>query len=67
MIVNTGAVVEHDSEVRAHAHIAPNATLCGNVTVGERALVGAGASVPPGLVIGEDALVKAGSRWRNPR
>ncbi len=67
VIVNTGAVVEHDSEVRAHAHIAPNATLCGNVTVGERALVGAGASVPPGLVIGEDALVKAGSRWRNPR
>jgi sugar O-acyltransferase (sialic acid O-acetyltransferase NeuD family) len=67
VIVNTGAVVEHDCDVADFAHVAPNATLCGSVTVGARALVGAGAVAPPGLTVPADALVKAGSRWRQAR
>ena len=67
VIVNPGAVVEHDCDIHDFAHVAPNATLCGTVTVGTRTLIGAGSVVPPNLTVGADVLVKAGSRWREPR
>ncbi len=67
VIVNTGAVVEHDCDIHDFAHVAPNSTLCGTVTVGTRTLIGAGSVVPPNLTVGPDLLVKAGSRWREPR
>lgn len=60
-IVNTRASVDHDCRVAAHVHIAPGATLCGNVQVATCAFVGAGATVIQGLVIGEYAVVGAGA------
>ncbi|WP_229590673.1 acetyltransferase [Pseudodesulfovibrio sediminis] len=60
-ILNTGSVVDHDSNVGPHAHIAPNAALAGNVTVAEAALVGIGANVIPGRIIGKRAVVGAGA------
>ena len=41
-------------------HIAPGATLCGGVTVGDGAFVGAGATVIPGVIIGAGARIGAG-------
>lgn len=61
VILNAGAIVEHDGWIGAAAHIAPGAVLAGNVTVGERALVGVGAAVRPGTRIGADATVGAGA------
>ena len=60
-IINTGAIVEHDSEVGEAAHIAPGVVLAGRVRVGNRALVGAGTVVRPYIIIGNDAVVGAGS------
>ncbi|MEY2795239.1 MAG: hypothetical protein RIR10_955, partial [Planctomycetota bacterium] len=61
VIINTRAVVEHDSVIGARAHIAPGAILCGGVVVGEDALIGAGAVVLPNIRIGANAVVGAGS------
>lgn len=61
VIINTSASVDHDCQIGDHAHIAPNATLCGNVTVGESTWVGAGATVIEGIKIGMNALVGAGA------
>lgn len=60
-IINTAAVVEHDCVVGAHCHIAPNATLCGSVKIGELTHIGAGAVVLQGLTIGSGCVVGAGS------
>lgn len=60
-ILNTRASVDHDSCIGAHVHVAPGATLCGEVVVGDGAHVGAGATVLQGLTIGCGALVAAGA------
>jgi acetyltransferase-like isoleucine patch superfamily enzyme len=59
VIVNTRASVDHDCCIQDHVHIAPGSTLCGNVTVGLGAMVGAGAVVIPGLTIGAGAMIGA--------
>ncbi len=61
VIINTGAQIDHDCVIEDYAHIAPRVTLCGNVNVGEGALIGAGATVIPGRKIGAWAVVGAGS------
>ena len=60
-IINTGAVVEHDCIVGDFAHIAPNASLAGNVAVGEGAHIGIGACVIQGITIGKWAVIGAGA------
>ncbi len=61
VIVNTGAVVEHDCVLEAGSEIGPGATLCGRVHVEEHAWVGAGAVVLPRLTVGRNAIVGAGA------
>ena len=58
-IVNTGATVDHHCTVYDFAHIAPGAHLCGNVEVGEGALVGVGVGIAPGAKIPAWSIVKA--------
>lgn len=60
-IVNTGAILEHDCWTGDFAHIAPGATLCGNVILGDDVHVGAGAVVRQGIRIGNGSLIGAGS------
>ncbi|MBE9603936.1 acetyltransferase [Acetobacteraceae bacterium H6797] len=60
-ILNSGAIAEHDARLRRACHVAPGCTLAGNVTIGPRALIGAGSTIIPGIAIGEDALVAAGA------
>ena len=59
-IVNAHAVVSHDCRIGEHAHIAPSATLAGEVVVGRNALVGMGATVFLGVDIGQEATVGNG-------
>jgi sugar O-acyltransferase (sialic acid O-acetyltransferase NeuD family) len=61
VIVNHTAVVDHDCQVGAFTHIAPNATLGGGVRVGSSVLVGAGAVVLPGVSVGDGAIIGAGT------
>ena len=60
-IINTKASVDHESILGDGVHLAPGATLCGCVKVGNYAFVGAGAIILPNLIIGENAIVGAGS------
>lgn len=60
-IINTGAIIEHDTTIGQHTHIAPGATICGGVTVGNGCHIGAGATIIPGLTIGEGVIIGAGA------
>lgn len=61
VIVNHGAVVDHDVQVGDFSHVAACAALGGAVVVGRRVLVGSGASILPGLRIGDDVVIGAGA------
>ena len=60
-IVNTKASIDHDCIIEDFVHIAPGATLCGNVIVGEGTLIGAGATLMPNITIGKNVTVGAGT------
>lgn len=60
-IINTGATVDHDCVIGRAAHVAPQCGLAGCVSVGDRAMLGVGTKVIPGIRIGTDATVGAGS------
>ncbi|WP_404409631.1 acetyltransferase [Jeotgalibacillus malaysiensis] len=60
-IVNTSSVVEHDCHLEDFTHIAPGATLCGGVKVGETTHVGAASVVREQLTIGSNTTIGMGS------
>lgn len=59
-IINTSVIVEHDSEIRDHVHLAPNATVCGNSVIGSHCFIGASSTVIQGLIIGHHSVIGAG-------
>ena len=61
VIINTGATIDHECSINDYAHVAPGSHLAGNVVVETGAFLGVGASVIPGLTIGEWSIVGAGS------
>ncbi len=61
VIVNHGSVIDHDVYVGGFSHIAPLASLGGGARVGQRVLIGSGASVLPGIRVADDVVVGAGS------
>ncbi|MGW9414304.1 PglD-related sugar-binding protein [Arthrobacter cupressi] len=61
VIVNTGAIVEHDCQVGPAAHLAPGSVLLGAASVGEGVFVGSGARVLPGIGVGDHAILGAGA------
>lgn len=60
-IVNHKASVDHECVIADGVHLAPGATLCGCVRVGEQAMIGAGATVLPRINIGRGSIVGAGA------
>lgn len=60
-IVNTGATIDHDCCLSDFVHVAPGVHLAGEVRIGRGSLVGIGASVIPGISIGEWSQIGAGS------
>lgn len=60
-IINSNATVDHNCHVGAHVHVAPGATLCGDVRVGDGAHVGAAACVLQGVELGAECVVGAGA------
>lgn len=61
VLVNTGALVEHDCILEQSTHISPGAKLAGAVTVREGAYVGLGATIRQGIEIGPWSTVGAGA------
>jgi UDP-perosamine 4-acetyltransferase len=61
VLVNTGAVVEHDCRIDSHVHIAPGVTLGGGVSVASGCHVELGASVIQSVRLGVDSIVAAGA------
>jgi len=60
-IINTSSSVDHDCQVDNFVHIAPKATLCGGIHVGEGTIVGAGAVIIPNITVGKWVTVGAGA------
>lgn len=60
-IINTASIIEHDCVIEDFSHISPNATLTGNVKVGEGTHIGAGAIVIPNTTIGKWCVIGAGA------
>ena len=64
-VVNTRASVDHDCILHDHAFLAPGVVLCGEVSIGEGALIGAGAVVLPRVTVGKGSTVAAGAIVRS--
>jgi acetyltransferase-like isoleucine patch superfamily enzyme len=60
-IVNTGAVVEHDTDLDDWVHVAPRAIVCGSVRLGSGVHVGAGSVIRQGLSLGPGVVVGIGA------
>lgn len=60
-IINTSSVVEHDCQIGEFVHIAPNASLAGDVHIKDMVLVGIGSSIIQGKTIGKNSVIGAGS------
>lgn len=61
VIINTGALVDHDCLIGEHCHIAPGVTLSGNVIVNKGTYVGTGITIIQGIEIGKECLIGASS------
>ena len=60
-IINTSVLVEHDCLVGAYNHLAPKATLCGQVETQHGCYIGANATVIQGITLGAFSIVGAGA------
>ncbi|QOL27088.1 acetyltransferase [Thalassotalea sp. LPB0316] len=60
-IINTKASVDHDCQLGFNNHIAPGATLSGQVVTGENVHIGTGANVIQCLEIGSNSVIGAGA------
>ena len=60
-IVNARAGVGHDSVLGDFSQVCPGASLSGATVLGERALAGTNSCTVPGVNVGDDATVAAGT------
>ncbi len=60
VIVNTGAIVEHDCIIGDNTFIGPGAVIGGGVTIGEDCFIGLGAKVMNGVTIASGVTVGIG-------
>ena len=62
VIINTSSSIDHDCIIEDYAHISPNCSLSGNVSVGKFTHLGTGTSVHPGINIGNNVKIGIGSK-----
>ena len=60
-IINSGVIIEHDNTIGEYNHIAPNATLCGQVTTHNGVYIGANATVIHNVTLGKGSIIGAGA------
>jgi sugar O-acyltransferase (sialic acid O-acetyltransferase NeuD family) len=61
VVINSGALVDHDCCIGNHVFVAPGVVICGNVTVGDSTFLGVGCKIIPNIKIGSNVVVAAGS------
>lgn len=61
VIVNSGAIVEHDCHIGDNTFIGPGAVVGGFTKIGRNCFIGLGARVGNGLTIGDDITVAMGA------
>ena len=61
-IINSQSLIEHDTVIADHCHIATGAVLNSGVHVGPGTFIGSSTSVRQGVTIGERSLVGMGQR-----
>lgn len=61
VVVNSGAIVEHDVSVGDNSFIGPGAVIGGFTKIGRDCFIGLGARVGNGLVIGDNVSVAMGA------
>jgi sugar O-acyltransferase (sialic acid O-acetyltransferase NeuD family) len=61
VVVNTGAIIDHDGLLECGAQVASGVTTSGCVTIRRGAFVGAGTILGPSVTVGEDAIIGAGA------
>jgi sugar O-acyltransferase (sialic acid O-acetyltransferase NeuD family) len=60
-IVNTGAILEHDSELGDFSHLCPGVVTGGRVKIGHHTTVGLGSVIRDGVTIGNNCTIGMGS------
>jgi len=60
-IVNTGAILEHDSVLGDFSHLCPGVVTGGRVKIGSRTFVGVGACIRDGVTIGDNCTIGMGA------
>lgn len=60
-IINNGAIVGHESRVEAFCHVSGNSAMGGATRLGRFGFIGLGAVVTPGVTLGDNCLLAAGS------
>ncbi|NJR20119.1 MAG: acetyltransferase [Hyphomonadaceae bacterium] len=61
VIVNTGAIIEHDCRIGSYSHVSVNSTIAGGCRIGNRTFVGAGSVVIDGIEIADNVTIGAGA------
>lgn len=63
-IVNSKALVEHETVVGDYSHVAVGANLCWPVSLGDNVFIGAGAVAVQCVNVGAGAFIRAGEVYR---
>ena len=60
-IINTGAIVEHETKIGSYCHIGPGAVISGRVQLGDQVFVGAGSTIIDKVSVCSNVVIGAGS------
>jgi len=60
-LINTGAILDHESALEDYASLAPGAVTGGRVRIGTRSAISIGATLTHGISIGADTVIGAAS------
>ena len=60
-IVNTGCIIDHDTDIGRHVHLAPGVCVAGDVRIECGVHVGIGATIIQGIKVGKQAVIGAGA------
>ena len=60
-VLNTSSIIEHDCEIEDFSSLAPGVALGGNVLIGNKAYIGAGATIIQKREIGDNTVIAAGA------
>lgn len=61
VIVNSGAIIEHDCIIKRNSFIGPGAIITGGVIIEENTFIGSGAIINPYLKIMKNSIIGSGS------